>query len=134
MRISGVILLSLMFLLNGCFSGNNYSSGLVDNAELQKMKHETRMSQLKQTRLIRLGIGKDQQKNIAEFIKKMESKGWKVQVIPCPERRLTGLLRAGTLDLIYLPGKTESDAGQLDLYFKAPAFLTDNSLLLQEIR
>lgn len=123
-----------MFLLNGCFSGNNYSSGLVDNAELQKMKHENRMSQLKQTRLIRLGIGKDQQKNISEFIKNMESKNWKVQMIPCPERRLTGLLRAGTFDLIYLPGKTEADAEQLALFFKAPAFLTDNSLLLQEIR
>ena len=98
------------------------------------MKHENRMSQLKQTRLIRLGVGKDQQKNIAEFIKNMESKGWKVQVIPCPERRLTGLLRAGTLDLIYIPGKTESDAEQLDFYFQAPAFMTDNPLLIQEIR
>ena len=123
-----------MFLLNGCFSGNSYSSGLVDNAELPKMKHENRMSQLKQSRLLRLGVGKDQQKNIAEFIKNMESKGWKVQVIPCPERRLTGLLRAGTLDLIYLPGKNETDAEQFDFYFHAPAFMTDNPLLLQEIR
>ena len=134
MRISGIILLFIMFLLNGCFSGNNYSSGLVDNAALQKMKHENRMSQLKQTRLIRLGIGKDQQKNVAEFKKNLESKGWNVQVIPCPERRLTGLLRTGALDLIYLPGKTEADAAQLDFLFKAPAFMTDNPLLLQEIR
>lgn len=122
-----------MFLLSGCFSRNNYTPGLLDNAELLKMNQERRMRELKQTRLIRLGIGDKRQKEIVEFKKKMESKGWRVQEIPCPEKRLTGLLRAGALDLIYLPGKTTADAEQLDLYFLAPAFLTDNKLLLQEI-
>ncbi|MBQ9770378.1 MAG: hypothetical protein IJW23_00995 [Lentisphaeria bacterium] len=133
MRVPGIILLLFLFLLSGCFSRNSYTSGLLDHSELLKMKQERRMRDLKQTRLLRLGIVKNQQKEILEFKKKMESKGWRVQLIPCPEKRLTGLLRSGFLDLICLPGKTEADAEQLDLYFLAPAFLTDNKLLLQEI-
>ena len=98
------------------------------------MKDEHRMIELKQTHVIRLGVGKDQQKNIADFKKTLESKGWKVQVIPCPDKRLTGLLRSGALDLIYFPGATEAEAERRGFRFIAPSFFIDNLLLLQEIR
>ena len=134
MRISGILLLFILFLLNGCFSGNNYSSGLLDNAELLKKTDESRMSALQQTRLLRLGVGKTQQEEVSGFKKNLESKGWHVQVIPCPEKRLTGLLRAGSLDLIYFPGITEADAKRLDFYLITPSFLTKNQILYQAIR
>ena len=134
MRISGIILLLIMFLLSGCFSGNNYSSGLLNTAELLKKKDESRMSELQRSRLLRLGIGKKQQTDVEEFKKTLESKGWRVQVVSCPEKRLTGLLRSGALDLIYFPGITEADAQRLDFYLITPSFLVKNQILYQAIR
>jgi len=92
------------------------------------------MSELQRSRLLRLGVGKKQQTDVEEFKKTLESKGWRVQVVPCPEKRLTGLLRSGALDLIYFPGITEADAQRLDFYLITPSFLVKNQILYQAIR
>lgn len=89
------------------------------------------MMELKQTHLLRLGVSKKEEKNIAEIRKTLKEKGWDIQVILCPEKRLTGLLRSGALDLIYLPGVTKEDAERWDLYYLPPALLLKNRLLFQ---
>lgn len=91
------------------------------------------MMELNQYKTIRLGFAADDQKNITEFQKKIEAKGWKVQLIVCPEQRLTGLLRSGALDVIYFKNCSEKSAEQLYFYYLAPSFLVKNQLLLQKL-
>ena len=123
-----------MFLLSGCFSGNEYPSGLLDTTELRRGEEERRMVELKQTHLLRLGVAAGTQKNMDSFRKKLESKGWRVQVIPCPEKRLTGLLRSGALDLICLPGITETESAKLGFRLISSEFCIENQLLYQELK
>lgn len=91
------------------------------------------MIELRQTKTIRLGIVAGDQKNTADLQRKLESKGWKIQLVVCPEKRMTGLLRSGVLDVIYFKGSSEKTAEQLAFYFLSPSYLVKNQLLYREI-
>ena len=64
MKLSGILLLILAFLLNGCFSGKEHSDGL-NTSELLKMEEERQMKELSRTGTLRLGVSAKNQKNIA---------------------------------------------------------------------
>ena len=126
MKYAGAILLILTFLLNGCFSGKEYPSGLLDSSGLKRSREEQRMMQLKQTREIRIGVSRTNQKKLEEFRKNLNENEWRFKVILCPENRLTGSLRTGALDLIYIPGATKENAETWNFIYLAPGLLGNN--------
>ena len=130
MKLSGILLLILAFLLNGCFSGKEHSDGL-NTSELLKMEEERQMKELSRTGTLRLGVSAKNQKNIAALQKKLESKGWKVQVIVCPEKRLTGLLRSGAVDLIFPENVSEESAATFGFYYLNHGVLIKNKRLYE---
>ena len=133
MKYSCSILLILTFLLSGCFSGKEYPSGLLDSGELLKMEEERQMAELRRTRMIRIGIPGKENAPVSAIRKKLEKKGWKVQLIVCPENRLTGLMRNGLLDIIYVENASEESAGKFGFYYYAPVFFIKNKLLYQVV-
>lgn len=129
MKISGSILLLLILLLSGCFGGKRYPSGLLFPAELRKVEDERRMMELQQGQELRLGICHMNQQEFSEIRKILNKMNFKVKLVRCPEKRLTGLLRSGAVDLIHLPGATEADAEIWNLIWIAPGLLTNNQSL-----
>lgn len=123
----------ISFLLSGCFSGKESLSSQLDRDGLRQTEENRRMAELKKTRTIRLGVTEHSPNGAAEYRKKLESKGWRVREIICPDDRMTGLLRSGMVDLIFLPGATQKDAARMDLQFLAPSLLSGSRLLIQEI-
>ena len=130
MKYLSFITLMLTFLLNGCFSGKEYPSGLLHRSELRQSREEQRMKELNQSKILRLGVTSSDRDVPDEIRKKLESDGWKIKVIICPDNRLTGLLRTGAVDLIYRPGFTKDDAEKWNLIYFAPDILGNNQYLL----
>ena len=133
MKFFRVLLLGLTVLLSGCFGRTEYSSGFLNSQELRKSEEERGMMKLKQTNILRLGVPAGKQPETLLLEQKIQSKGWKLRIIPCPEKRLTGLLRTGALDVSALPGANKELADKTGFYFLAPDLLILNRFLFQKL-
>ena len=91
------------------------------------------MKEWEYNKTLRIGIAGANRKIPDNIRKKLESDGWKLNEIVCPEKRMTGLLRAGAVDLIYRSGMTKEDADRWNLIYLSPGLLGNNQyLLIQE--
>ncbi len=97
------------------------------------MEEERQIAELSRTRMIRIGISGKDEAPVSALRKKLEENGWNVQLIVCPENRLTGLLRNGSLDVICTNNASEEFADKFGFYYYAPAFFIKNKLLYQVV-
>lgn len=90
------------------------------------------MEELKETQKLRLGVPAGTQENVLEELKKKcSTKKYILEIISCDESWLTGWLRTGKLDMIYLPDLS-SDRGQQMGFFSVPGgFFLRNEFLFQ---
>lgn len=90
------------------------------------------MRELEKRPVIRLGIGGEAPAGLRELEKTCEKRGWRVETVVCPRKRLGGLLRSGTVDLI--PADSLSDPAESVGFFRIPpGFLTWSSVIEREL-
>ena len=127
------MLLILPVLLAGCSGDSDSLPGRPDGRELKKSVEEGRMLELKKHPVVRLGISGENTSGLRELEEKCEKNGWRLEIVKCPGKRLRGLLRTGTVDLIPAGGLSDRDAESMGFFPVPPVFLSGNSLIQKKL-